>query len=382
MKNRILIVDDEPSICKALVTTLTDEGYILDTASNGEEALKAIAHFQPNVVLLDVWMPGDIDGIDVLKKTKNLYENVNFIIMSGHGNIETAVKATKLGAWDFIEKPLSIDKVVILIENVLSYQKEKRDKETFLNRLKSDLTIVGGTKTILNLKKKIGFLSNEHSSVFLIGEKGVGKLLVAQNLHYLSYRSAYPFIFFDIANTAKEILWEQLEKCFFEMTINSNREKNFSKNTVFIRHIDLLSKGMQIKLLKVLKKSKNRVIVSSELILYNEMNKKKIVSELWDHFGENIISIPPLRSRGEDIIALIDHFSCSFSNERAYTLKSFSKTSLDMLLSYPWIGNILELKNFIERIYILIPNTKIQPEHLIKAGLHIIKKDKSLVKDI
>ena len=203
MKHRILIVDDEPSICKALVTALADEGYILDTASNGEDALKILSHFQPHVVLLDVWMPGDIDGIDVLQKTKNRYDNINFIIMSGHGNIETAVKATKLGAWDFIEKPLSIDKIIILIENVLSYQKEKRDKETFLNRLKSDLTIVGGTSDLKKIKETIGFLSNDSSSVLLMGEKGVGKLLVAQNLHYLSYRAAHPFIFFDIANYSK-----------------------------------------------------------------------------------------------------------------------------------------------------------------------------------
>ena len=279
MKSRILVVDDEPAICKALVTALVDEGYILEMASDGEEALKALSHFQPDVVLLDVWMPGDIDGIDVLKKAGNLYDDINFIVMSGHGNIETAVKATKLGAWDFIEKPLSIDKIVILIENVLSYQKEKRDKEAFLNRLRSDLSIVGGSKSIVRIKEQTGLLSNGDSPVFLMGERGVGKLLVAQNLHYLSYRAPYPFVFFDAANTAKELLWKQLEECFSNSTLVSlEGTSSLKEGTVFIRHIDFLPKDVQEKLLKSFKTSSNRVIVSSELNSPNEIKRKSYLS--------------------------------------------------------------------------------------------------------
>ena len=377
MKSRILVVDDEPAICKALVTALVDEGYILEMASDGEEALKALSHFQPDVVLLDVWMPGDIDGIDVLKKAGNLYDDINFIVMSGHGNIETAVKATKLGAWDFIEKPLSIDKIVILIENVLSYQKEKKDKEAFLNRLRSDLSIVGGSKSIVRIKEQTGLLSNGDSPVFLMGERGVGKLLVAQNLHYLSYRAAYPFVFFDAANTAKELLWKQLEECFSNSTLVSlEGTSSLKEGTVFIRHIDFLPKDIQEKLLKSFKTSSNRIIVSSELNSPNEI-KKKILPEFWDYFDKNIIPIPPLRLRTEDITALVDHFSRFISNERAYRLKSFSDESLEMLLSYPWQGNVLELKNFIERLYILISHSTLYPEHLVRSGLEVRKKKRA-----
>jgi two-component system nitrogen regulation response regulator NtrX len=162
---RVLVVDDERAICEVLQASLQDEGYEVRSAQDAEEGLRQIESFQPHVVLLDIWMPGERDGLDVLRQAKVQYPAVEFLVMSGHGTIETAVKATKLGAWDFIEKPLSMDRIGILIKNIVIYQQERREKATLLNKLRENIALIGNSEPMTRLKQLIARVAPTSSSV-------------------------------------------------------------------------------------------------------------------------------------------------------------------------------------------------------------------------
>ena len=193
-KHKVLVVDDEKPICEVLSAELLDEGYEVEVANNGEKGLKSIETFAPDVVLLDIWMPGKMDGIEVLQTAKAKFPNSEFIMMSGHGTIETAVKATKLGAWDFVEKPLSSDRIFILIKNILSFQQERNEKRALLNKLRKNFAIFGHSQPIQDLKKNIAKIAHTSDACLIQGQMGVGKSLVAQNIHYLSERASQPFV--------------------------------------------------------------------------------------------------------------------------------------------------------------------------------------------
>src|SRR5580704_5500797 len=188
---RILIIDDEPAIGAVLSASLADEGYKTHVATDGVTGLAAMNEYRPAIVLLDIWMPGEIDGLEVLRRAKPNFPTVQFIIMSGHGTIETAVKAVKTGAWDFVEKPLSMDKISILIQNILSFRREQSDKKALLNRLRKNLALIGEGPLMMNLKQMIARVAPSDAWVLVTGENGTGKELVAQNIHYLSTRAGH-----------------------------------------------------------------------------------------------------------------------------------------------------------------------------------------------
>ncbi|MCB0349378.1 MAG: sigma-54-dependent Fis family transcriptional regulator, partial [Bdellovibrionales bacterium] len=178
---KVLIIDDEAPIRDVLSASLRDEGYEVDVASNGEEGLLKLRTYAPQVVLLDIWMPGTMDGLDVLKATMDLNFKGDFIVMSGHGTIETAVKATKLGAWDFVEKPLSIDKINILLTNLLAFQTEKQQKLSILNKLRQSFSLIGPSAATVRLKETISKICNKTGPILLRGEMGAGKHLASQH---------------------------------------------------------------------------------------------------------------------------------------------------------------------------------------------------------
>jgi two-component system nitrogen regulation response regulator NtrX len=191
---KILIVDDELPIREVLSASLRDEGHVVQTAHDADTGIKAMRDFHPEVVFLDIWMPGSLDGIEVLTTARKQFPNIEFVMISGHGTIETAVKATKLGAWDFIEKPLSMDKISIVISNIIQYQQEKEEKEALLSRLRRNIALVGEAPKLIALKQMIAKVAPTHSWVLLIGENGAGKELTAQNIHYLSPRASRPMM--------------------------------------------------------------------------------------------------------------------------------------------------------------------------------------------
>jgi len=203
---RILIVDDELPIREVLSASLRDEGHIVQTAHDSDTGIKAMREFQPEIVFLDIWMPGSLDGIEVLTTAKKQFPHIEFVMISGHGTIETAVKATKLGAWDFIEKPLSMDKITIVISNIINYQHERFEKEALLNKLRKNIAIVGEAAPIVNLKQMIARVASSQSWVLLYGENGVGKELTAQNIHYMSTRASRPFVEVTCANLADDLV--------------------------------------------------------------------------------------------------------------------------------------------------------------------------------
>ena len=208
---KILIVDDEPAICDILSSSLQDEKYTVKTENDGMSAFKTLKSFQPHIVLLDIWMPrGNLDGIELLKKAKTSKTKTDFIIMSGHGNIETAVKAIKLGAWNFVEKPLSINKILILIKNLLSYQEEREEKLSFLNRLRRSMTLTGSHPTMLQIKQRMARVASSGAWILIQGERGTGKKTLAQNIHYLSPQASNAFIEFSSTAIPKDFQYQEL----------------------------------------------------------------------------------------------------------------------------------------------------------------------------
>ncbi len=389
-KIKILVVDDEPAIRKVLMASLKDEGYLVETAEDGLNGLKQISIFRPDIVLLDIWMPGDLDGLDVLKKSRVEFPNVQFIIMSGHGTIETAVKATKLGAWDFIEKPISMDKVSILIGNILSFQEEKNEKLSLLNRLRKNFAMVGNGPSMKSLKQLISRISATESWVMIQGEPGCGKELVAQNIHYLSDRASQSYVKVSCKSSSQDLIDFDLfghEKGAFVGAESSRKGKLelAHRGTLFLEEVSYLNLETQKRLLETLKAGKLQRIGGSEFIDVNirliasssENLKAKVdagefLSDLFHRLNTVPISLPPLREKKQDIPLLANHFGERFIQQGGEFLKNFSQKSLSVLSQYDWPGNIAELKNFVERVYILTPNESIEVHDLKYAGLPIM----------
>ena len=384
---RILVVDDEAPIREVLSASLGDEGYTLKTARSGEEGLRVIEEMRPQIVLLDIWMPGSIDGIEVLKQARAKYPLTEFIIMSGHGNIETAVKAVKYGAWDFVEKPLSIDRVLILINNISFFQSERGEKNALLHRLRRNIAIIGESAAIVQLKQMIARVASSASWVLITGENGTGKELVAQNIHYLSPRAGKPFVEVNCAAIPEDLIESELfgfEKGAFTGADKARRGKFDHANggTLFLDEIADMSLKAQAKVLRILQERRFtrvggevtievdvRVIAATNKNLEVEIKEGRFREDLFYRLNVIPCHVPALRERGDDVPSLITHFSEQFAKEGAYRHKLFSESAINRLRAYSWPGNVRELRNFIERIYILTPGEFVDVHDLRFAGL-------------
>lgn len=390
IKEKVLIIDDEAPIRSVLAAALVDEGYQVQTAQDGASGLKAIKDFEPRVVFLDIWMPGQLDGLEVLKQSRSMYPQVDIIMMSGHGTIETAVKATKWGAWDFIEKPLSMDKILLVLQNILSLQKEKQEKSALLNRLRRNIAIVGESAEMVAIKQLISRVAPTDSNAFIQGDSGTGKGLVAENLHYLSQRASGQFVEFNCASVPPDLVEMELfgyEKGSFPGAEHEKKGKFdlAHRGTLYLEEISFLDLSIQAKLLKIQRDGvfyrfggtkgvplDVRMMASSSADLEKLVREGKFREDLYYKLNIVPIRVPSLQQRLGDIPALVSHFSDMIVKDSGYRHKTFSSNALDKMRSYPWPGNVRELKNFVERVYILTQADFIDVYDVEFAGLDVL----------
>jgi len=384
---KILIVDDEAPIREVLGASLRDEGHQVQMAHDADAGLQLMRVFQPEIVFLDIWMPGSMDGIEVLTNARRQFPNIEFVMISGHGTIETAVKATKLGAWDFIEKPLSMDKILIVIANVLNYQAEKFEKESLLNRLRRNIAIVGESAPLVHLKQMIARVAPTQSWVLLRGEQGAGKELVAQNIHYMSPRASRPFVEVTCANLADDLI--ETELFGYERgaipgadRMQKGKVEMAEGGTLFLDDVAELSLNAQERLLRLLQERKFqrvgghtniptdlRLIAATSRNLEDEITAGRFNEDLFHRINVVVLPVPALRDHAEDIAALTSLFCDQVAKEGGFQRKTFSPQATDALRAHNWPGNVRELKNFIERVYILTPGDFVDVHDLRFAGL-------------
>ena len=378
----ILIVDDEPSIVQSLSGILSDEGFEVMTAENGYEALKQIESESPDLVLLDIWMPG-IDGVETLKLIKKASPFLQVIIITGHGNIETAVTATKLGAFDLLEKPLSIDKVIVSINNALNFRRLEEENRYLRKKTLEKHAITGNSPAITTLKQQIGLTAPTDAWVMITGENGVGKELVARTIHLLSGRADQSLIDVNCATLTDELLESELfgrEKASGEGGGSRKRGKLELAygGTIFLDEIGDMSLVNQGKILRVLQEQRFcrvggnrsirmdvRVIAASNKDLKKEIEKGLFREDLYYRLNVIPIHIPPLRERKEDIPLLAQTFIKDAAGaQRIERNKTIDPAVFEVLGEYEWPGNARELKNLMERLTIMSEGPVISVEDL------------------
>ena len=377
MSGSICIVDDEPSILNTLSSILEDERYQVTVAKTGVEAMKVIQMEVPDVVLLDIWMP-ELDGLEVLKHVREQFPHIMVIMMSGHGSVETAVKATKLGAYDYLEKPLDLEKVTILVRNALHQRKLEEENINLRVKVERHSKLVGASSAMETLRQQIAAAAPTHSRVLISGENGTGKELVARAIHLQSPRHHRPFIEVNCAAIPETLIETELfghERGAFTGAVSQKRGKfDFADGgTLFLDEIGDMSLATQAKVLRVLAeqqftrvggekliKVNVRVIAASNKDFSQEVEKGNFRDDLFYRLNVLPIEVPPLRARREDIPALTRHFLKIHAEEQGVKLKEITPEALDALARHEWPGNIRELRNQVERLMIMVPKTTIE----------------------
>ncbi len=384
-KHKILVVDDEHLIRWSLEQSLRKQGNEVHTAASGEEGLRVVREESPDLVLLDVQLPG-IDGLEVLKKIKEIDEETIVIMLTAHGVLETAVKAMRLGAYDYINKPFNLDELAIVIRKALETGALKREVAHLRSQQSGKYgigNIIGESrhmKTMLTMVQKIA--QSDASTVLIQGESGTGKELIAKAIHYESPRADKPFMAINCAAVPETLLESELmghEKGAF--TDARSQKKGLFEladgGTVFLDEIGDMEPGMQAKLLRVLEERSFRrvggtkdvqvdvrILSATNKDLLKAMEDKTFRSDLYYRIQVIPIFLPPLRERREDILPLVHHFIDHFNREFGKSVKGVSKIAEKFLMEYDWPGNIRELKNIIERAIILENEELLLLEHL------------------
>lgn len=381
MADSILIVDDEPSILTTLGGILMDEGYDIRTAENGLDAIRLVQSNAPLMMLLDIWMP-EPDGIETLKKLKVLYPEIIIIMMSGHGSIETAVKAIKLGAYDYIEKPISLEKVVLMVKHALTEFRLRQENRTLKQLMEKKYEMVGASPAILQLQEQIKMAGPSQSRVLISGENGTGKELVARAIHRQSPRRGGPFLELNCAAIPESLIESELfgyEKGGFTGA-QQQKKGQFelaSGGTLFLDEIGDMALATQSKVLRVLQEQEFyrvggservkvdvRVIAASNKDLAEEIKKGAFREDLYYRLNVIPLQVPPLRERKEDIPLLLSHFIREVSRDQGIKPKEINQEAVAILKRYAWPGNVRELKNIVERLMIMVPSPVIVPQDL------------------
>lgn len=380
-KATILVVDDEENILETLRGILEDEGYKVVTASSGEQAIASYPEVSPDIVLMDVWMPG-IDGIETLKALKKIDQDISVIMISGHSNIDTAVHALKLGAYDFLEKPLSLNKVLILIKRALEKQSLEKENIALKSSISKQWQLLGEHNKIVELRDIISMAAKSQSRVLILGESGSGKELVARALHEGSERNKNSFIEVNCAAIPHELIESELfghEKGSFTGAFESKNGKFELANegTLFLDEIGDMSLITQAKVLRVIEtqefqkvggskkiKVDVRIIAATNKELEEEIQNGNFREDLYFRLNVIPLHVPPLRDRKSDIPLLADYFLMNLALQYGQKKKSMSRNTSKALMEHDWPGNVRELKNTIERFVIMNPSDTIDVKEI------------------
>jgi two-component system, NtrC family, nitrogen regulation response regulator NtrX len=381
MSASILIVDDEDGIRESLGALLRDEGYEVAAVASGEECLERIERRNVDLILLDVWLK-EIDGLETLARIQARDAAPMVVMISGHGNIETAVRATKLGAFDFVEKPLSLSKIILVVRNALEYTRLEEENRRLRAELEERHEILGNSVPMKALRQQIALTAPTNGRVLIYGESGTGKELVARALHGRSVRNSMPFVEVNCAAIPEELIESEMFGHRKGSFTGASEDKvgKFQKadgGTLFLDEIGDMSMKTQSKVLRVLEEQRVepigsnqpvnvdvRVLAATNKKLEEEIERNAFREDLFYRLNVIPFYVPALRERTEDIPILAAHFLGAFCAEYGKKPKEFSSAAMDVLLSYPWPGNVRELKNLVERLVIMCPSPTIEPHHL------------------
>src|SRR5687767_9179389 len=377
----ILIVDDEPGVRSALGGVLRDEGYEVDAVDSGEACLERLARQTYDVVVLDIWLPG-IDGLATLARMRERQIDVQVVIISGHGNIESAVRAIKMGAFDFVEKPLTLEKTVLVVRNALRQRTLEAENRALRAKVDAQHTMVGESYAMVKLREQVAMAAPTNGRVLIFGENGTGKELVARNIHQMSRRRAGPFVEVNCAAIPEDLIESELfghVRGAFTGAVADRRGKFEAAHggTIFLDEIADMSLKTQAKVLRVLQEQimepvggSNRIKVDARVLaaankdLTSEIRAGRFREDLYFRLNVVPIFVPPLRDRQEDIALFADHFMAMLAREYGRRPKTFESDAIAALKQYPWPGNVRELRNVIERLMIMVPGDRISSRDL------------------
>jgi two-component system, NtrC family, nitrogen regulation response regulator NtrX len=376
MKTTVLIVDDEAGVRSALSGVLRDEGYVVDAVESGEACLDRVVRAAYDVIVLDIWLPG-MDGLATLAKLRERRVDAPVVMISGHGNIESAVKAIKLGAFDFVEKPLSLEKTVLVIGNAVRQSRLEAENRALRAHVDKRLTMVGESYVMTQLREQVAMAAPTNGRVLIYGENGTGKELVARTIHALSRRRGGPFVEVNCAAIPEELIESELfghVKGAFTGALLDRRGKFelADGGTLFLDEIADMSLKTQAKVLRALQEQvvepvggasgvrvDVRVLAATNKDLTTEIRASRFREDLYFRLNVIPIFVPPLRERIDDVPRLADHFMSELAREYGRRRKTLDPGALTALQRYRWPGNVREMRNVLERLMIMVPGETI-----------------------
>jgi two-component system, NtrC family, nitrogen regulation response regulator NtrX len=381
----ILIVDDERGIRETLRGVLEDEGYAAEAVASGEDALRAVERRAYGCVLLDVWLKG-IDGLETLARLKEAGADCAVVMISGHGTVETAVRATKLGAFDFIEKPLSVEKTLLAVRNALRQRALERENAALVATLGEESEMIGESVAMRALRKQIDVVAPTDGRVLIYGESGTGKELVARSIHARSRRAAAPFVEVNCAAIPEELIESELfghtKGAFTGATVAKRGKFELADAaTLFLDEVGDMSQRVQAKVLRALEEQRFspvgsneqirvdvRVIAATNKRLDAEIERGHFRADLFYRLNVIPFEVPPLRDRREDVPLLVEHFNRKFSAAYGRAPKRFDAEAVEAMRNYSWPGNVRELRNTVERVCIMHGRARVRAADLPPLG--------------
>lgn len=385
----ILVVDDEPGVRSSLSGVLRDEGFDVEAVASGEECLDRAARTSFDVIMLDIWLSG-IDGLATLQRLRERQVDAQVVVVSGHGNIESAVRAIKMGAYDYVEKPLSLEKTVLVVRNALRQRHLEVENRALRAKVDRQQVMVGESAALRSLRDQVATAAPTNGRVLILGENGTGKELVARTIHHLSRRRAAPFVEVNCAAIPEELIESELfghvKGAFTGAVVDRpGRFEQATTGTIFLDEIGDMSLKTQAKVLRVLQEQVMervggtqrirvdvRVLAATNKDLQAQIRRGQFREDLYFRLNVIPIFVPPLRERQDDIAPLAEHFTAVMAAEYGRRPKRLAPEAIARLQHYAWPGNVRELRNVIERLMIMVPGDTITAQDLGFLGRDLV----------